>query len=112
MENVNNIFVKVYGVNEKRIENLKFCSNLLEDIAQTLNYTILDRTFHKFKPQGLTGVLLLAQSHLSLHTWPETQFVVIEMVTCQKFTPREEKILCKIIKKHLSPKRMKIIINR
>lgn len=39
-------------------------------------------TFHQFDPQGVTGVVLLAESHLAIHTWPETGFVSIDVYVC------------------------------
>lgn len=38
--------------------------------------------FHQFSPQGVTGVVLLAESHLAIHTWPETGFVSVDVYVC------------------------------
>ena len=39
-------------------------------------------TFHQFDPHGVTGVVLLAESHLAIHTWPEINFVSIDVYVC------------------------------
>ena len=46
--------------------------------------TIVDTLFHKFTPQGLSGVLLLAESHLTVHTWPEFSLAALDFYTCGK----------------------------
>jgi len=43
---------------------------------------LLDLTVHKFDPQGVTGIAMLAESHLSIHTWPENGMAVCDVFTC------------------------------
>ena len=61
--------------------------------AESLRATCLDATrasgleivgdvFHQFKPQGVTGTVLLAESHLAIHTWPEAGFVTVDVYVC------------------------------
>ena len=38
--------------------------------------------FHQFEPEGVSGVLLIAESHLSVHTWPEDGFAAVDIFTC------------------------------
>jgi len=44
---------------------------------------IVGRCFHQFEPHGVTGVLLLAHSHLSVHTWPALNFVAVDVFSCK-----------------------------
>ncbi|MFH1509938.1 MAG: adenosylmethionine decarboxylase [Candidatus Nealsonbacteria bacterium] len=66
----------------KVIENSKEVENLLVEAAKISNSTILKTVVHKFKPQGVTGFVLLAESHISIHTWPEWNLVAIDIFTC------------------------------
>jgi S-adenosylmethionine decarboxylase len=43
---------------------------------------VLGTISHKFQPQGVTAIALLAESHLSIHTWPETGYVAVDIFTC------------------------------
>ena len=43
---------------------------------------MLDARFHKFAPQGVSGVVLIAESHLSVHTWPEHAYAAVDLFTC------------------------------
>ncbi len=44
--------------------------------------TLLDLTSHKFEPQGVTALALLAESHISIHTWPESGYAALDVFTC------------------------------
>lgn len=44
--------------------------------------TILHERFHQFEPHGFTGYLLLAESHISIHTWPEERYAALDIFTC------------------------------
>lgn len=54
----------------------------LRGAAEAAGQTIVGEVSHAFTPQGLTGVLLLAESHISLHTWPEIGYMAIDIFTC------------------------------
>ncbi|MGH8802624.1 MAG: adenosylmethionine decarboxylase [Casimicrobiaceae bacterium] len=48
--------------------------------------TIVGDCFHQFEPQGVTGTVLLAESHLAIHTWPEAGFVTVDVYVCNYTT--------------------------
>ena len=50
--------------------------------AKKARATVLDATFHKFSPQGVSGVVVLAESHMSIHTWPELGYAAVDVFTC------------------------------
>lgn len=58
----------------------------MESAAIEANATILNSYIHKFSPQGVSGVLVLAESHLSIHTWPELNYAAIDIFTCGEHT--------------------------
>ena len=53
--------------------------------------TIVGDAFHQFEPQGVTGTVLLAESHLAIHTWPERGFVTVDVYVCNLATDNSEK---------------------
>ena len=55
---------------------------LLPDACRAAGATVLGAQFHQFEPQGVTGVVLLAESHASVHTWPEAGLVTLDVFTC------------------------------
>lgn len=67
----------------KNLSNLKLIKNALIDAAKSCNATILDTKMHSFgSEKGVTGVVILAESHISIHTWPETEFCAIDVFMC------------------------------
>lgn len=105
---VRNIFIRAYQT-QKTLDK-QAAEALLSQIAQTLGYTILKKASHAFSPGGVTAFLLLSESHISLHTWPESGFATIEMVTCKPFGKPELLVMVNYIKAALLPKRVRPIL--
>lgn len=55
---------------------------LLVEAARQCGATVLADRFHQFEPHGVTGILLLAESHVSIHTWPEEGLATLDVFTC------------------------------
>lgn len=66
-----------------------FVKNALILAAEAAEATLLQVVTHKFEPQGVTGFALLAESHISIHTWPEHGFAAIDSYTCGEHTNPE-----------------------
>lgn len=107
--NVRNIFIRAYQT-QKTLDT-QAAEALLSQIAQTLGYIILKKASHAFSPGGVTSFLLLSESHISLHTWPESGFATIEMVTCKSFGKNELLLMVQHINAALLPKRVRPILN-
>ena len=56
--------------------------------AKECGATILDDYFHQFQPIGVSGVVLIAESHISIHTWPENGFAAADIFTCGEMKPQ------------------------
>ena len=56
--------------------------------AKECGATILDDYFHQFQPIGVSGVVLIAESHISVHTWPENGFAAADIFTCGEMKPQ------------------------
>ena len=64
--------------------------NVLANAATLSESTLLGIQSHKFQPQGVTAVALLAESHISIHTWPELGMAVCDIFTCGNHTKPKE----------------------
>jgi len=61
----------------------------MDRIAEKCGFNVVARAFHQFEPHGATGVLVLAESHFSAHTYPEDNKVYIDVFCCSpKFDPK------------------------
>ena len=64
------------------LDDLEYLENALVSAAKEAGATVIDESFHQFAPQGVSGVVLIAESHLSLHTWPEHAYAAVDIFTC------------------------------
>lgn len=66
----------------KIIEDSQEIERILVGAAKEAGNIPLKTTIHKFSPQGITGVILLAESHIAIHYWPEINYLAIDIFTC------------------------------
>ena len=59
--------------------------------ARAAGLTVVGECFHQFEPQGVTGTVLLAESHVAIHTWPEAGFVTVDVYVCNLTTDNTAK---------------------
>ncbi|MCX7953544.1 MAG: adenosylmethionine decarboxylase, partial [Deltaproteobacteria bacterium] len=60
-----------YNCNSKLLNKVSYLRKLFESTAQASGAKIVKVAFHKFNPYGVSGVVVIAESHLTVHTWPE-----------------------------------------
>ena len=71
------------------LDDAPFILQTIVDAAKHGGFTVLRKEFHKFKPHGVTAFALLAESHISIHTWPEHGYAGIDIFTCGPNDPRK-----------------------
>jgi len=90
----------------KIIEDPQKLKKILIEAAKKSKNDPLEITIHKFNPQGITGVLLLAESHIALHSWPEINYIGVDIFTCgEKALPQKA---LEYLKKEFRPKKIEI----
>ena len=67
---------------ESKIDDSNFVRELFLEAAKLGNGTIVSECFHEFSPYGITGVLVIAESHISIHTWPEHRYAAVDVFSC------------------------------
>ena len=95
------ITLDIIGTNKEYKPSL--FEKVIHDIAKAANVTILNISKYKFEPQGFTILALLAESHISFHTFPEKEIISFDFFTCGKVSPS---IALDIIKKKFKHKRI------
>ena len=76
------VLMECHGCDQAILDDLDRVGDALRQAAQAGGATIVNEAFHKFAPQGVSGVLVIAESHLSVHTWPEHGYAAIDLFTC------------------------------
>ena len=72
--------------NPDLLDDVEFIRETLTSAAAECNSTLLGLNWHKFFPCGVTAIAMLAESHISIHTWPEDSMAVCDVFTCGDHT--------------------------
>ncbi len=76
------VLAEYYGCDPAKLDDAAYLAPLLEKAAKAANATVVQTCLHRFAPQGVSGVVILAESHLAIHTWPEYGYASVEVFTC------------------------------
>ncbi len=87
----------------KQVEPVK---ELFLRAARDCGATLIDHVFHQYKPFGVSGVVLIAESHLAIHTWPENSYAGVDIFTCGKEMKAE--LAIEILKEGLKAKKVEM----
>ncbi|MGC8867939.1 MAG: adenosylmethionine decarboxylase [Elusimicrobiales bacterium] len=101
------LIVELYGCNSKFLSDVDYIQEVMMSCAKEANTTIIDSIFHKFKPYGVSGVIVIAESHLSIHTWPEHRFASVDFFTCGDHSDPWKSF--RLIKKRLKAKHFSVM---
>ena len=94
--------LELYECDEIKLNDEAFVRTTITIAAKLAGATLLNLITHRFEPQGVTGLALLAESHISIHTWPENGYAAVDVFTCGDHTmpDRACEILCKELLAH------------
>lgn len=76
------LLIEFYDCDQRIIGNVQQVENIMVLAAKATKANIVDVVFHTFNPQGVSGVIVIAESHLAIHTWPEFNFASVDIYTC------------------------------
>ena len=94
--------LELYQCDQARLNDEAFIRTTITSSAKIAAATLINLVTHSFKPQGVTGLALLAESHISIHTWPEIGYAAVDVFTCGDHTMPEK--ACKSLAKDLLAK--------
>jgi S-adenosylmethionine decarboxylase len=76
------LVVEFFACDEKVLDNAERIEEIMLEAATEAEATIVNHCFHKFTPQGVSGVVVIAESHIAIHTWPEFGYCAVDIFTC------------------------------
>ena len=76
------ILVEYYDCDQSKINDVSFVETSLIQAAKESKATLISHNFHKFSPYGVSGVVVIAESHIAIHTWPEYNYAAVDIFTC------------------------------
>ncbi len=76
------LVAELSGCNTEILNDMPKLKGSLIEAARLSGALVVDSVFHRYNPQGLSGIVVIAESHLSIHTWPEYDYAAIDCFTC------------------------------
>lgn len=95
-------FIRCDPAKLKKVKDIK---PILLKAAKASQATVIKHFFYQYKPFGVTGIILIAESHFSIHTWPEDGYVTFDILTCGKMFPLKA---IHLLKKSLAAQKVKV----
>lgn len=82
------LIAEFYGCDTHGLDDLEHVRTSMLAAADEIRATVVAESFHRFAPQGVSGSVVIAESHLSIHTWPEYGYAAVDIFTCGGLDPR------------------------
>lgn len=76
------ILAEFYNCNSNVLNNVELIEQAMTDAAVECGATVVEKKFHMFSPYGVSGVVIISESHLAIHTWPEFGYAAVDLFTC------------------------------
>jgi S-adenosylmethionine decarboxylase len=76
------LLLELFDCDPDAINNFEAVKGALIEAAKRAHATIVDVVFHEFNPFGISGVVVIAESHLTIHTWPEYRYAAVDIFSC------------------------------
>lgn len=77
-----NIFADMYGCDASVLDDVEYLRTMMKEAAKRGNMTVVRTIFHRYEPQGITGIVVVKESHIAIHTWPEHAFASVDIFLC------------------------------
>jgi S-adenosylmethionine decarboxylase proenzyme len=87
--------VEYHGCDRAILNDKARIESLMREAAEAAKARVVGSVFQTFTPQGVSGVVVIEESHLSIHTWPETGYAAVDCYTCGDCLPDEAHALLK-----------------
>jgi S-adenosylmethionine decarboxylase proenzyme len=76
------LLIELKDCNTDLLNDMEYLRTVLTDVAKYIGAAVIKDSFYQFSPQGISGVVIIAESHISIHTWPEYNFAAVDVFTC------------------------------
>ena len=84
------VLLDLYDCEVDTLDDIEWVKKTLVDAARAAGATIVETVFHKFAPWGISGVVVIAESHLAIHIWPESRYAAVDVFTWRPGGPMYE----------------------
>ncbi|HHW42301.1 S-adenosylmethionine decarboxylase proenzyme [Desulfofundulus thermobenzoicus] len=98
------VLAEIYGCEFDILNDIEKVEEIMVNAALEAGAEVRECVFHKFSPQGVSGVVVISESHLAIHTWPELGYAAVDVFTCgEKVDPWDA---CNYLTSHFCARHM------
>ncbi len=101
------LLAEYHGCDCRTLNDVAAVRSLMRRAAEAAGATVVAEVFHEYRPQGVTGVVVIEESHLSVHTWPECGYAAVDFYTCGECVPQRADA---VLREGLSAQRAEVMI--
>ncbi|NLI70866.1 MAG: S-adenosylmethionine decarboxylase proenzyme [Firmicutes bacterium] len=98
------VLAEFYGCPTELLDDREFIEQEMVSAAKVAGAEVREVAFHQYLPQGLSGVVVISESHLTIHTWPELGYAAVDVFTCGQAV--DPWVSCEYLKQKLEAENM------
>lgn len=104
------VLIEMYGCDPESLEMEDFVNHAMNEAAVNSQATVVTSSFHEFKPYGVSGAVIIQESHYTIHTWPEHRYAAIDLFYCGETVLVDEAV--KTLRERFKPTRTRFLVVR
>lgn len=104
------LLVELYGCSPETLEVESIVGAAMREAAVRSEATVVEQSFHEFKPYGVSGAVIIQESHYTIHTWPEHRYAAVDLFYCGGNILVHRAI--DVLKERFQPQRIKFLVVR
>ena len=104
------LLIELYGCDGKTLETEEIVGKAMSDAAAASKATIVEQSFHEFKPFGVSGAVIIQESHYTIHTWPEHRYAAVDLFYCGGTVLVHKAV--EVLRERFQPERIKFLVVR
>ena len=101
------LILELWGCDAEHINSIEVIERAITQTIEACGATLLDLRVYPFTPIGVTGVAILAESHVMIHTWPEHGYAAVDIFTCGQHT--DPNLAVPVLRRYFSPERVQVM---
>lgn len=104
------LLVELFGCESKLLEEERTVGDAMREAAVQSEATVVAQSFHEFKPWGVSGAVIIQESHYTIHTWPEHEYAAVDLFYCGGTVLVHKAV--EVLERRFRPKRIKFLVVR
>ena len=104
------LLVELFGCKGESLEREDFVGKAMRDAADASKATVVEQSFHEFKPYGVSGAVIIQESHYTIHTWPEHGYAAVDLFYCGGTVLVHRAV--EVLQERFEPSRIKFLVVR